>query len=176
MRDPVWTQRGLDALKATLDADAVLKQQMIDYLLAEGFWDSRKLTDAAARTRFNACLNPGKPDFFKLSEIWALMKRFRRYELLYAMCEDLGFERPHQIPPRERRADLMRRLQERNQQHAADTAAIERELAMLDAEEGSGEPPAHHSDVVRVHPAMRERGPVFHLPPQAADDAPSEGF
>lgn len=161
-RDPVWLQRGLDALKATLDVEPVLKQQMIDFLLEEGFWDRRRLSDAAARTRFNACLNPGKPDFFKIGEVWALMKRFRRYELLHAMCADMGFEPLVQIPPRARRAELMRRLQERNQQHAAETAAIELELTMLESEEGDSTP-AVRSDGVRVHPAMREPGPAFAL-------------
>lgn len=161
MRDAVWVQRGLDALKATLDVDPVLKQQMIDFLLEEGFWDRRRLSDAAARTKFNACLNPGKPDFFKLSEIWALMKRFRRYELLFAMCEDMGFERPVQIPPRARRAELLRQLQAIHQQHAGQVAELERLMAQMDDEPGTDEERPHG---LRIHPAMREPGPMFDLP------------
>lgn len=172
MRDSVWVQRGLDALKATLDVDPVLKQQMIDFLLDEGFWDRRRLSDAAARTKFNACLNPGKPDFFKLSEIWALMKRFRRYELLFAMCEDMGFERPVQIPPRARRAELLRQLQAIDQLRDAQAAEVQRLLAQLDQEEGEGADELP-SGVVRVHPAMREPGPAFDLREQ--DEAKGPG-
>jgi len=169
MRDAVWVQRGLDALKLTLDVDPVLKQQMIDFLLEEGFWDRRRLSDAAARTRFNACLNPGKPDFFKLSEIWALMKRFRRYELLYAMCADMGFEPPVQIPVRERRAELIRRQQQLRQERDAELAEVERLLQQLDVEEGAD---ADERPSLRIHPAVREPGPAFNLDEPRDVDGP----
>lgn len=169
MRDAVWVQRGLDALKATLDVDPVLKQQMIDFLLEEGFWDRRKLSDAGARARFNACLNPGKPDFFKLSEIWALMKRFRRYELLHAMCADMGFEAPVQIPVRERRAELIRRQHQLRQACDAELAEVERLLEQLDQEEGA-EPDQRQG--VRIHPAVREPGPAFSLDEPRDVDGP----
>lgn len=159
-RDPQWLQRGLDAMQATFDVDSTTKQQMIDFLLAEGFWDTNKLTPAAARTKFNACMNPMKPDFFKLSELWVLMKRFRRYELWLAMGEDMGFECPQQIPLTTRRADLERQLLELRQQSQAQLEALENALTRLDDVAGA----AHSSGTVRIHPVMREAGPRFDVP------------
>lgn len=156
-REPEWMQRCLDAMRDTLDVDSALKQQMIDFLFAEGFWDSRRLGAAAARTRFNACLNPGKPDFFKLSELWALMKRFRRYGLLYAMLDDMGFERPRQLPTRLRRDELARQIAALRQTQEEALAELEHQLTLLDDAAVLEEP----AERLRVHPAMREPGPRF---------------
>lgn len=160
-RDPTWMQRGLDAMKVTLDVDAALKQQMIDFLLDEGFWNPKKLSPKAARTKFNACMNPLKPDFFKLSELWALMKRFRRYELWLAMGDDLGFERPHHLPTVTYRDHLQQQL-DAQERLRADLLA---ELEAIDAAEPVDlvESARYGGDRLRVHPAMREVGPHFSL-------------
>jgi hypothetical protein len=171
-RDPAWLQRGLDALKATLDVDSALKQQMIDFLLDEGFWDKGRLKPDAARVRFNACMNPGKPEFFKLSELWALMKRFRRYELLLVICEDCGFDRPVQIPVASRRQDLLQHLDDLRVQHAEQVAAAEAQLRWLENERGVDSATASDErGLLRIHPAMRENGPRFAID----DDATGKG-
>lgn len=163
-REPEWLQRGLDALNATLKVEPLLKQQMVAFLLDEGFWDSRSLSPQAADSRFNACLNPGKTEFFKLSELWALMKRFRRYELWLAMGEDLGFERPRLLPTEQRRQELLERLVEAQERHADVLASLTTELARLDdVADADAARLTERPELgrLRIHPAMRERGAKF---------------
>lgn len=163
-RDPEWLQRSLDALRATLDVEPSLKQEMIQFLFDEGFWNAGSLSPAAATVRFNACLNPGKPEFFKLSELWALMKRFQRYELLLAMCEDMGFERPRLIPTAMRRQVLMERLAIGQERLANELASIRAELERLDdVDDTQPELTIREDARVRIHPAMRERGAKFSM-------------
>lgn len=148
--DPVWQQRGLDALRDMLDVDVRGKQQMIDFLFEEGLWDAKKLGNRGAMMRFNACLNPAKQDFWKPSELWALMKRFRRYQLLEAMAEDLGFElRP--IPTEERRQALLLRIAEAMEHANTIAEGAHAELARLEAE-----PPGR-----APHPSIHTPGPHF---------------
>lgn len=158
--DAMWVQRGLDALHATLDVDTATKRDMIEFLFDEGFWDRERLSWEGAQARFNACLNPNKTEFFKLGEIWALSKRFRRCALVRAMADDLGFAlRP--VPTDERRHELLARLldaQERLSLLLAETAG---ELKRLDAPE----PPARVAPAVRTGEARR-----FRLPPGGDDD------
>lgn len=158
-RDPKWLQRGLDAMRETLDVDAATKAAMIDFLMEEGFWDSRRLTPAAARTRFNACMNPMKTEFFKLSELWALMKHFHRYQLLDAMCQDMGFEPPRKLPTSNLRAELQQKLDALASQHADQVAELRAQIEQLD---GAADAPRQDGNV-RLHPAMREDGARFAL-------------
>ncbi|HET6631549.1 MAG TPA: hypothetical protein VFG73_02420 [Rhodanobacteraceae bacterium] len=123
-----WTERGLAALRATLDVDASVRRDMIEFLFAEGFWNREKLTWDAALARWNGCLNPRKSEFFKIGEVWALMKRFHRYELLRAMAEDLGCELRIR-PSEEQQQRLMERLAEATEHAAAAVAEASAELA-----------------------------------------------
>jgi hypothetical protein len=107
--DAGWQQRGLDALRATLDVDSHQRKAMIQFLFDEGFWDAHTLSFAAAISRWNDCLNPGKPAFFKVAELWALMQRFGRHHLLLAMAEELGYE-VRMRPTPERQKALMERM------------------------------------------------------------------
>lgn len=172
-RDPEWLQMGMDAMRATFAVEPALKQQMIDFLLDEGFWDHRTLSPRAAQTKFNACLNPSKPDFFKLSELWALMKRFRRYHLWLAMGADLGFEEPRQIPTEVRRIELLERLVMAQERAASELAHIHNELQRMD--EIADERQDRVVSTLRVHPAMREVGPRFQRE-ASDDDMPPGGF
>lgn len=80
-----------EALRETLRVESAMKREMIQFLQDEGFWDADvKWTSAEAR--FNACVSRTKGEFFKVSELWALMKRFGRHHLFLAMAEDLGYE------------------------------------------------------------------------------------
>lgn len=107
--DESWLRSAFEALEATLKVDARLKRDMIQFLFDEGFWDTEKLSWPAAEARFNACLNPNKSDFFKIGELWALMKRFGRHELFLAMADDLGYE-VRRKPTEERRMELLERI------------------------------------------------------------------
>jgi len=142
--DAGWMQKGLDALAETFSVDDQTKREMIQFLFDEGFWDKDKLTWSAAVTRFNECLNPRRPQFFKFAEIWALMKRFRRYALLHAMAEDLEFQPLRPLPTEARRQDLLERIATAEEQHLALIKAARAELDRLDAE-----PP-----VRRINPAF----------------------
>lgn len=152
--DPAWRQQGLDALREMLDVDDHLKKQIIEFLFEEGYWDEKRTSWDAAVARYNACLNPNKEAFFKLSEIWAIAKRFRRYHVLYAMAEDMGFYRPREKPTEERRQELLERIATAEEKLLDEITGARAELARLD------QPTAVH-----IEPAIRERrGAVWSQP------------
>lgn len=130
--DADWQERGLQALRDTLDVDPRVRKAMVQFLFDEGFWDEQHLTWAAAIARWNDCLNPGKPSFFKLGELWALMSRFGRHQLFLAMADDLGYE-VRRKATEERQQALLERLtttMERMEREVDDTRA---QLARLQA-------------------------------------------
>lgn len=146
MLDPMWMQRGWEALRDTLAVDDATKRDMIQFLLDEGFWDKSALKWESAERKFNACLNPARNDYFKIYEIWALMKRFRRYQLLYAMADDLDFRPLEMMSTEERRQELLLRIAVAEEQLLKVKLAACAELETLD------QPP----EPVRVHPAFQE--------------------
>lgn len=105
---PEWMQSGLDALRESLDVSAAQKRQMIQFLYDCGLWDEKKLAWPNAVTRFNNCLNPSRPDFFKPVEVWLLMKRFDRPAFFLALAEDLGYEVKRHVTPERHTAALER--------------------------------------------------------------------
>ncbi|WP_439444481.1 hypothetical protein ABWU93_11555 [Xanthomonas translucens pv. translucens] len=131
--DDLWLRDAHRALRETLEVDAARKGEMIQFLLDEGFWSRETLRSREAQVaRFNACLNPNKAEFFKLGEVWALMKRFGRHQLFLIMAADLGYE-VRRIPTEERRHELLQRIaqasesfQEMLAQGAADLARLDR--------------------------------------------------
>jgi len=150
-----WVQRGLDALKATLDTSAELKSEMIEFLFEAGFWDSSKLSFPAATARFNACMNPERrSEFFKVGEIWALMKRFNRHQFFLAMADDLGY-RVERIPTDELRLRAMERIADALEEHnTIQQRALEQvtdATAIINQLETAG-------PKQRIHPAVREGG------------------
>lgn len=128
--DEGWLRKAFESLKATLDVDTQLKRDMIQFLLDEGFWDKERLQWDSAVARFNACLNPNKTDFFKLGEVWALMKRFCRHELFLAMAEDLGYE-VRAKPTEERRLELLERIASASEKLDATIAEATREMVRI---------------------------------------------
>lgn len=147
--DAAWMQRGLDALREAFDTNAALKSQMVQFLFDAGFWDANRLHWDAAITRFNQCMNPSRSDVnFKLAEVWALTKRFRRYALFFAMCDDLGFERPRQIPTEARHQQLLERTADAIEALAENLAYVRGEFERL----GVPDP------TTRIHPGLREGG------------------
>lgn len=137
--DPTWMQMGADALRETLSVDPRMRRDMVQFLIDEGFWDVNADDPAAweaAQRRFLHCLNPSRPEFFKLSELWALSKRFGRHQFFLAMADDLGYEMRLKSTE-ERRQQLLERLVV-----AMERAGLEREsvLAELDRINGVEEP------------------------------------
>lgn len=149
--DELWLQAGLDALEETFRVGDDVKRDMIQFLFDEGFWNKERLTWAAAVARFNDCLNPNKAQFFKVSELWALMKAFDRHTLLQAMADDLGYQRLRQLPSAERRQALLERIARAEEQLLATIGAAKRELAELDAP----------SRTPRIHPGIHEHRGAF---------------
>lgn len=130
--DESWLRMAFEALQESLRVDPRARQDMIQFLLDEGFWDGEKLTFPAAETRFANCLNPNKSEFFKLGEIWALMKRFGRHQLLLAMADDLGYELRRK-PTEERRQELLERIATASENCERAVSAASAELARIDA-------------------------------------------
>jgi hypothetical protein len=157
---PEWSQRCLAAMADTLDVNADLKREMIQFLLDSGFWDASKLEWPAAVTKFNACLRPDNRENFSNLQLWGLMKRFERYAWFEAMADDLGFE-IRRKPTEERRIELLNRLVVALEQANSISAAAQAELHALDIEHP-----------LRVHPALRQGPGSFSLP-DAHFDAPS---
>lgn len=112
---PAWMQRALLALKDSFDVHLDMKRDMVEFLLDEGFWivSKKSTTDesrwSSAINRFNANLNPDRDEFFKFTELWALMKRFDRHALFLAMAKDLGYE-VRRVPTDERLQALLERV------------------------------------------------------------------
>ena len=124
-----WVRDAFEALRETLRVSTKTRNDMIQFLFDEGFWDPEKLTWDAAVARWNACLNPNKADaFFKLGELWALMKRFDRHHLFLAMAEDLGYE-VRRRPTPERLQDLAEQLRDT----FATIQGLQEQLASLSA-------------------------------------------
>lgn len=147
--DDAWFEGAFNALTDTLRADSRTKRDMIQFLFDEGFWDSEKLQWQAAEARFNACLNRNKADaFFKLSEIWALMKRFNRHAFFLAMAEDLGFE-VRLKPTTERVQELLASLLEANERMEQECA---RQRAQLERITGADVA----SNTVVLHPGRQK--------------------
>lgn len=126
-----WLREALLALKRTLDVDPRTKNEMVQFLLDEGFWDKEKLsTWESAIAKFNSCLNPNKAEFFKIGELWALAKRFDRHELFLAQARDLGYE-VRRIPTAERQQLLLEQLVELQASHTAAVEGIQAQLNQL---------------------------------------------
>ena len=104
--DETWLRGAFNAMQDTLKVDDRTRNEMIQFLLDEGFWKAETLkTHDAQIARWNACLNPNKSEFFKVGEVWALMARFGRHDLFLRMADDLGYEvRAIPTPERQQRA------------------------------------------------------------------------
>lgn len=151
--EETWLHDALAALKATCDVDARTRNEMIQFLLDNGFWDQEKLKDwTSAVAKFNSCLNPNKAEFFKVGELWALMRRFGRHQLFLAMAADLGYE-VRVIPTEQRRQQLLEQLADAQLQLTQTTQRIAGQLERISAEAvdprattaAPGRPPHHFS-------------------------------
>jgi len=152
--DAEWQRRGLQVLRDTLDVDSRTRRDMIQFLFDEGFWDTTKLSWDAAVARWNDCLHPGKNSFFKIGELWALMKRFDRLDLWQAMGDDLGFEYRRR-PTEERLLAQLEKLTtaiERSDRQLADARA---EIARLSVAEQAA--PGQRNPVETIRPSQPMR-------------------
>lgn len=167
--DAQWMQRGLDALRQTLDVDDATKRDMIEYLFDSGLWDRQHLSWTAAVARFNGCLNPGKKEFFKLAEVWALMKHFGRYTLLVAIADDLGFKPLEFMPSAEREQAMMESL-------TAKLTGLQAEMSRLQAalSDAVGIAVADPRPL-RMHPMFADGHGSFSRSSED-DEAPAGGF
>lgn len=130
--DDQWFTAAGDALREMMEISPQQKRDMIQFLLDEGFWDAERLTWEAAVTRFNACLNPNKRDAsFKVTELWALAKRFDRHHLFVAIVQDLGYE-VRVKPTESRRQELLERIALAAEQCARVVEGAQAELVRID--------------------------------------------
>ena len=131
--DDAWLRSAFESLRATFGNDPHLKNAMVQFLMDEGFWSNETLKSwDAAMARFNACLNPNKSEFFKIGEVWALMKRFDRPQLFEAMAADLGYE-VRRIPTEARRQELLERIAVAHEECNRNVAGAHSELLRLAA-------------------------------------------
>lgn len=128
--DESWLRKAHQALKATFEVDSNTRRDMIQFLFDEGFWDPQTLNWESAVSRFNDCNNPTKAQFWKVGEIWALMLRFERYELFYAMAESFGFALSA-IPTEARRITLLERLLQNQERFDAQQQELRSDLERL---------------------------------------------
>lgn len=162
--DKQWQQAALNAMLQTFDVSPSLKNEIVQFLLDEGFWDKDKLNWDSAIARYNACLNPNKSEFFKLSEAWAISKRFGRPMFALAMVEDLGYESPRPMATESRRQQLLEQIHTAVNQCEATVALARAELARLAPEQLPD---------ARIHPAIAEgRSTNFALAESEAPPSP----
>lgn len=131
--DETWLRRAFNAAQEMLDVDTRTRDQMVQFLLDEGFWPAENFKDfASAVARWNSCKNPTKPEFFKMGELWAIAMRFGRHQLFLAIMADLGYETPRLRPTEERRQELMERAAQAQEQCAQALHSITLQLERLE--------------------------------------------
>lgn len=130
--DTAWQLAGLEAMRDMFAVTPQQRKEMIQFLFDEGYWDASKLTWEAAEARWNDCKNPGKAAFWKITELWALMRRFGRHQLLLAMNNDLGYE-VRKRPTEERLQDLLEQMTEQMERSERELAACREQLAAVTA-------------------------------------------
>lgn len=130
--DDVWLRRAHQALAAVFDVDDRTRNDMIQFLFDEGFWDPEKLSHEGALARWRANLNPTKGEFWKLSEVWALSMRFRRPQLLQAWADSMGYEL-REVPSEARRQELLQRAVDLLEGLDAARAELQSDLQRLTA-------------------------------------------
>lgn len=160
---PEWLQRAHTALAKTVDTNAELKRQMVEFLLDSGLWNKDEATWDNSVNRFSACINPARPQYFKFVELWALMKRFEIYDLYYAMSDDLGFEVRLKSTP-ERIFEELRRITAASEQSATLAALA---LQVLETA-GKGGP------TLRVHPSIRDGSASFSMGAESTELPPTD--
>ncbi len=166
-----WLREALGALKRSLDVDPRTKNEMVQFLLDEGFWDKEKLSNwDSAIAKFNSCLNPNKAEFFKIGEVWALAKRFGRHELFLAMAHDLGYE-VRRVPSAERHQQLLEELATLQAQHNAHVERIGTQLQHMHA---AGQGPVAGTVRTGTHPPRFSAGGEWEgaQPPAALHGCP----
>jgi hypothetical protein len=131
--DETWLRRAFGAMSEMLDVDTRTRDQMIQFLIDEGFWPEGNFKDFnSAIARWNSCKRSNTSEFFKMGELWALALRFGRHHLFAAIMVDLGYETPRLRPTEERRQELIERsiaVQEQCMQAMQD---IQGQLARLE--------------------------------------------
>jgi hypothetical protein len=160
--DETWLRRAHKALTAVFDVDDRTRNDMIQFLFDEGFWDPEKLTHEAALTRWRANCNPGKGEFWKIGEVWTLSVRFNRPQLMQAWAESMGYE-VRAIPTAERQQVLLERMCNAMEQAEAARAETLAELQRLHAP-----PPREHlpsTPGTRPQFSMREPTAVERIGP-----------
>lgn len=130
--DDTWLRKAHQALRQTFDVDARTRNEMIQFLFDEGFWDPDKLKWESAVSRFNDNGNPTKESYWKVGEVWALMMRFGRHQLFHAMGESLGYEM-RVLPTEARRIELLERLVALQTSHDEHQQELLSELQRLQA-------------------------------------------
>lgn len=169
--DEAWLKAAFNAMRETFAVDTRMRDQMIQALVEEGFWSAELAWDAAV-AKWNACLNPAKAEFFKIGEMWMLMRRFGRHQLFLAMAEDLGY---HCIPlPTEaRRQAVLERIA-----NVQDRANNEIAAALADLDRlGMPEPRPNYSPG-HQHPKPFFSNPKwsFNLADERPDDTGGAGL
>ncbi len=128
--DETWLRRAHQAVKAVFDVDEHTRNDMIQFLFDEGFWDRDKLDWTAAITKFRGNCNPSKSEFWKISEVWAISLRFRRPHLMLAMAESMGHA-TYEIPTEARRQALMTRMVELHERFDEQRAELQADMQRL---------------------------------------------
>lgn len=153
---PAWKQRGLDALKRTVDSSPELKNAMITFLRDTGLWDPDAQWSTAV-SRFNACLRPADPERFQTMHLWALMKEFGEHTFFLAMADDLGYE-VRRKSTEERQQELLERIAVALEQNAAVSGQALRELGSL----------GNQGLAARMNEAFKQGAGSFSLPAPGA--------
>lgn len=153
--DDVWLRRAHQALAAVFDVDDRTRNDMIQFLFDEGFWDAEKLSHEGALSRWRANLNPTKGEFWKLSEVWAISVRFRRPQLLKAWADSMGYEL-RERPSEERRQELLQRTVDLLEGLDAARVELQSDLARLFAPA----PREHLPSAPGTRPSFCQREPT----------------
>lgn len=131
--DETWLRRAFGAMSEMLEVDTRVWNEMIQFLIDEGFWPVDNFKDFnSAIARWNSCKSATKSEFFKFGELWALALRFGRHHMFLAAMADLGYETPRLRATEERRQELMERATAAQERCAQALQDISGQLARLE--------------------------------------------
>lgn len=142
--DAEWFDRCHKALVADFGDNPDTKPDMVQFMFDAGFYDPKTLTPAAGLQRFNDCLNPNRAHRFKIVEVLALARRFRRVAFVSLIMREMGAETTNLV---ELLGDLIA-LQKHNAERLAQIMA------------GTGYGPLTDP---RMHPRLREHPSTIQL-------------
>lgn len=154
MEYPALYRDGYEAMRTMCDNSVFNYADLAMHLVEEGYWPA-ELSRESAAARFRACLNPDKDQYFKRSEMVALMRITGRVDPVYHECDELGLERPRRIASTAHLQDQITSISQAVQGIVATLDALQVDVT-AQADEDMGRQQPMPSDCARQPPSVTQ--------------------